>query len=349
MSSIYAITGGCGFIGSYITKLLLKYDKSIKEIRIIDININKKIDDSRVIYTACNIMDIDKLILVLTGVDLVIHSAAIVDVFGKNDDFTIYNINFNGTKNIITACIASGVRYLIYTSSMEVIGPNKYGTPFVGNEDTEYVPEHKHRYPYSKAEAEKLVLIVNGSKVKGGNTLKTCSLRPTGVYGEGNMLLKNIYDTCKRNDYKIPLTVKHGTRHSRVYVGNVAWMHVLVVRNIQFRSSVVPGNVYYCYDNSPVCEYDKFNILLMKKINVKEGKRIPYCLLRTSATINDLARCVLKPIIKISPMLNKHTLMIANTTFEVKTNKAFFDFGYTPLFTVEESFDRTTNWLIEKN
>lgn len=37
---------------------------------------------------------------------------------------------FSGTENVIKACVESGTQYLIYTSSMEVIGPNANGDHF---------------------------------------------------------------------------------------------------------------------------------------------------------------------------------------------------------------------------
>lgn len=35
-----------------------------------------------------------------------------------------------GTQNVIEACVMEGTQYLIFTSSMEVVGPNTKGDPF---------------------------------------------------------------------------------------------------------------------------------------------------------------------------------------------------------------------------
>ncbi|XP_074512080.1 3 beta-hydroxysteroid dehydrogenase type 7-like [Sebastes fasciatus] len=77
---------------------------------------------------------------------------------------------------------------------MEVIGPNVDGDDFIrGNKDTPYKVKHTMAYPKSKAKAEKIVLEANGTKVKAGKCLYTCSLRPTGIYGEGHQLIKDFY------------------------------------------------------------------------------------------------------------------------------------------------------------
>lgn len=35
-----------------------------------------------------------------------------------------------GTQNVIDACVQTGTQFLVYTSSMEVVGPNIKGHPF---------------------------------------------------------------------------------------------------------------------------------------------------------------------------------------------------------------------------
>lgn len=35
-----------------------------------------------------------------------------------------------GTQNVIEACVQTGTQFLVYTSSMEVVGPNIKGHPF---------------------------------------------------------------------------------------------------------------------------------------------------------------------------------------------------------------------------
>lgn len=38
---------------------------------------------------------------------------------------------FSGTENVINACVENGIQSLVYTSSMEVIGPNVKGDHFI--------------------------------------------------------------------------------------------------------------------------------------------------------------------------------------------------------------------------
>ncbi|ASK51345.1 3 beta-hydroxysteroid dehydrogenase/delta 5-_4 isomerase [Eptesipox virus] len=343
--TIYAVTGGNGFIGRAIVQTIIDYDKTATEVRVLDLNhtvvFNTESSSIKLCTIKCDITNYKEFINAVKGVDVLIHSAAIVDVFGKYDENIIYRVNFHGTKNVISACLKVDIPYLIYTSSMEVVGPNNNGEPFTGNEYTYYNSQHTHPYPKSKQAAEKLVLSANGLRTEMGYILKTCALRPTGVYGEGCELLKKIYQKCKSQRNKMFMTVNKGVIHSRVYVGNVAWMHLLISKEL-INDSRLGGNVYFCYDNSFKCEYDKFNLMILNYLNIKKGKRIPKYLLKCVAKTNNIIHRIYK---EYTPMLNSYTLTMANTCFNVCTNKAQIDFNYKPLFSFEEAIHKTVLWL----
>ncbi|CAI9560639.1 unnamed protein product, partial [Staurois parvus] len=155
---------------------------------------------------------------VLSGSHLVIHTASLVDVWGRVPPSKITEVNVTGTENVLRACEEEGVQYLVYTSSMEVVGPNIHGDPFFrGNEDMEYKVYHNQAYPLSKSKAEKIVLEANGRKMKDGRTLYTCSLRPTGIYGEGHMLMKEFYEQGLRTGRRVFRIIPSSTEHGRVY------------------------------------------------------------------------------------------------------------------------------------
>ncbi|AST09357.1 hydroxysteroid dehydrogenase [Murmansk poxvirus] len=342
--SVYAVTGGVGFLGKYIVKLLIDRCSYVNEIRVVDAEIDPEPynpDTKRVKYIHCDINDYDTMYKELKGVDVIIHTAALVDVFGKYKDDDIVKVNYRGTETVLAVCINLGIRYLIYTSSMEVVGPNTHGDAFFGDEHTRYNISHGHIYAKSKYDTEYLVRSANGCIVITGDLLYTCCLRPTGIYGEGDKLMKEIYTQCVRKGKIMYRTIDDDAVHSRVYVGNVAWMHILAAKHIQYPDSVVRGNYYFCYDNSPVCSYDKFNLLVMEPLGIKSGPRISRTILKTIALKNDL----FIKLFRVPALLNSYTLKISNTRFEVRTNKANIDFNYEPIFSTSEAIIRTTKWL----
>ncbi|XP_032091110.1 3 beta-hydroxysteroid dehydrogenase type 7 isoform X2 [Thamnophis elegans] len=348
----YLVMGGCGFLGKHLVEMLLEQEPNLAEIRVFDLHLDQSMRSlDRVTLIQGDISNPEDVTPAVKGAHVVIHTASLVDVWGRVPPQKIMAVNVQGTKNVIEACVTQGVQYLIYTSSMEVVGPNIKGHPFYRcNEDTKYEAIHHHPYPLSKAKAERLVIEANGQVMPNGKRLVTCALRPTGIYGENHLLMKEFYEnglmTKKYMIRAIPASVEHG----RVYVGNVAWMHLLVAQKIQEDPSIIGGQVYFCYDDSPYKSYEDFNMEFLRPCGFRLlGSRplLPFFLLHLIALLNALLQWLLKPFCVYAPILNPYTLIIASTTFTIQTDKALKHFGYQPCFTWEESRNRTIGWLKE--
>lgn len=122
MKDIYIITGANGHLGFNLIKKLL--DKDI-EIRAFDLNFrddyikhkNLKIYKGNI----CNKEDIKKLFENKNYSNLyVIHCAGIVSIASKYDQ-RVYDVNVNGTKNIVDISIEKRVKKFIYISSVHAI------------------------------------------------------------------------------------------------------------------------------------------------------------------------------------------------------------------------------------
>ncbi|XP_039103742.1 3 beta-hydroxysteroid dehydrogenase type 7 isoform X2 [Hyaena hyaena] len=351
---VYLVTGGCGFLGEHIVRMLLQREPRLYELRVFDLHLGPWLEELKtgpVKVTAIqgDVTQAHEVAAAVAGAHVVIHTAGLVDVFGRASPETIYEVNVQGTKNVIEACVQSGTRFLVYTSSMEVVGPNIKRHPFYrGNEDTPYEAIHRHPYPCSKAQAEQLVLEANGRKVHGGLSLVTCALRPTGIYGEGHQIMRDFYHQGLRLGGRLFRAIPASVEHSRVYVGNVAWMHVLVAQELEQRAALVGGQVYFCYDESPYKSYEDFNMEFLGPCGLRlvdTRLLVPYWLLMLLATLNVLLQWLLRPLLLYAPLLNPYTLAVANTTFTVSTNKAQRHFGYKPLFSWEDSRTRTIRWI----
>lgn len=85
-------------------------------------------------------------------------------------------MNVEGTRNVIEAAIAAGVRKLVYHSSSGVVFDGR--DIMNGDESLPYPKKHLDPYTASRAMAEELVLAANGT-----NGLKTTCIRPTGIFG----------------------------------------------------------------------------------------------------------------------------------------------------------------------
>ncbi|XP_051001316.1 3 beta-hydroxysteroid dehydrogenase type 7 isoform X5 [Acomys russatus] len=340
--------------------MLLEREPRLRELRVFDLHLSSWLEELKTAHTQGtghvqvtaiqgDVTQAHEVVAAVAGSHVVIHTAGLVDVFGKASPKTIHQVNVQGTQNVIDACVQTGTQFLVYTSSMEVVGPNVKSHPFYrGNEETPYEAVHRHPYPCSKALAEQLVLEANGRKVNGGLPLVTCALRPTGIYGEGHQIMRDFYHQGLRFGGRLFRAIPASVEHGRVYVGNVAWMHVLVARELEQRAALMGGQVYFCYDKSPYKSYEDFNMEFLGPCGLRligTHPLLPYWLLVLLAALNALLQWLLRPLVLYTPMLNPYTLAVANTTFTVSTNKAQRHFGYKPLFSWEESRARTIHWV----
>ncbi|XP_069044226.1 3 beta-hydroxysteroid dehydrogenase type 7 [Lepisosteus oculatus] len=347
---VYLVTGGCGFLGQHLVRLLVEKEETVSEVRLFDLHVDPSLEQLgtervKIRLIQGDITDYPTVRDALQGAHLVIHSASLVDVHYRIPEETIRAVNVHGTENVLRACEELGVQYLVYTSSMNVVGPNSKGDHFYrGDEDTEYNVFHDMAYPKSKAEAERLVLNANGKQISGEKVLYTCALRPTGIYGENHQVMKDFYKRGMKTGSWILRAITNNIEQGRVYAGNVAWMHLLACRSLQERPLLLGGQVYFCYDESPYKNFVDFNMQFLSGFGFREV-RIPMWLLWAAAMTNDLLHTLLRPLCNYSPQLNRYTLAVASTTFTVSTDKARRHFGYQPLYSWEESRCRTQAWV----
>ncbi|NWV19380.1 3BHS7 dehydrogenase, partial [Origma solitaria] len=313
---VLAVTGGSGFFGSHLVQLLLEREPELRELRVLDLRPEPELiperhrDDGR------------GLAAILGGASVVFHCASLVDVWGRSSAEAIARANVLGTKNVIRACRAGAVPVLIYTSSMEVVGPNTRGDPFVrGDEDSPYPTRHSEPYPLSKAQAERLVLDANGKSVNVAwmhlLVLKSLNFppNPTPKHPIFSKKWSNFHQKSSNFHQKSPFLCQNPPNFpdfSPNFPGNVAWMHLLAARAALSRPDSVAGDFFFCYDSSPRVPYEDFNLLLLGPAGIRSGgPRIPPGVLGGVAKLGGALRGVLGG--GAAPLLNPYTWAVACT------------------------------------
>lgn len=117
------VTGGTGFIGSYIIKNLVEKGHSVRAIRRsskLPFYIPEEILN-RVEWVDGDILDIVSLNDSMKGIDAVIHSAAIVS-FSKKNRQQMYQVNVEGTANMVNTSINHNVKRFLHVSSIAALG-----------------------------------------------------------------------------------------------------------------------------------------------------------------------------------------------------------------------------------
>ncbi|XP_004581917.2 3 beta-hydroxysteroid dehydrogenase/Delta 5--_4-isomerase-like [Ochotona princeps] len=350
------VTGAGGFLGQRIVHLLVQ-EKGLQELRILDKVFRPKVKEEfsklknkiKLTMLEGDILDEQCLDTACQGISVVIHAASLIDVRGVIPRDVIMDVNLKGTQLLLQACVRSSVPFFIYTSSVEVAGPNSY-KEIVRNGHEE---EHREStwsapYPLSKKLAEKAVLAANGDTLKNGGTLYTCALRPTYIYGEGNQNTISIINNSLKNNGIIVRSGKFSVVNP-VYVGNVAWAHILasrVLRDPQ-KAPNIQGKFYYIADDTPHQSYDNLNYTLSRKWGLCLDSRpsLPLSLQYWLAFLLELVSFLLAPIYTYQPPFNRHLVTLCNSVFTFSYQKARRDLGYEPLFGWEEAKQKTTEWI----
>jgi UDP-glucose 4-epimerase len=153
------IIGGAGLIGSHTVDQLVKED--VREIVIYDNmvrgteeNLEDALKDSRVkiFDVGGDIMQTDILQSALEGADGVFHFAALWLLQCHEFPRTAFDVNIRGTFNVMEACVAKGVKRLVYSSSASV-----YGDAVREPMDEEHPYNNKNFYGATKIAGEAML------------------------------------------------------------------------------------------------------------------------------------------------------------------------------------------------
>jgi len=171
---INLVTGATGHIGNVLVKELLKRGEKVKALVLPGEDLSP-LDGLEIEYYKGNVLDYESILPALSGVDNVFHLAGIISIMPGQDP-VVQDVNVNGTRNMVKAARAAGVKRFVYTSSIHAFKRMPFGITI--DESTPIDPKSAiAAYDRSKAEATLAVL----AEVKLG--LPAVIVCPTGVIG----------------------------------------------------------------------------------------------------------------------------------------------------------------------
>ena len=187
------VTGGTGFLGSYIIRELVQKGYPVRAIRRSNKFpswISRQILD-RVEWVEGDVLDVVALDEAMKGVDIIIHAAAVVS-FVKKDRTEMYKVNVEGTANVVNMALENTVKKLVYISSVAALGRKEDGARV--NEEKKW-EENKTNTHYAKSKYKAEIEVWRG--ISEG--LEAIILNPSTILGYGDWnnsscaIFKNVY------------------------------------------------------------------------------------------------------------------------------------------------------------
>lgn len=221
---IITVTGASGYIGSNLINTLIQQGH---EVRVIVRNIKEVpaeiVNKKEITYYAGDITMPNTINAPLKNCDQLYHLAAYASAWAPNHEI-FYDVNVQGTKNIMQAAMNAGVQKVVYTSTAGVYGPQKNGELI--NEKQDYNLDAFTHYEKSKIQAELYI------KQEVTKHLDVSIVNPTRVYGPGSIGVSNAATVLMKkylenNWHLIP---GNGTNIGNyVYVNDVVQGHLLAM------------------------------------------------------------------------------------------------------------------------
>jgi dihydroflavonol-4-reductase len=174
------VTGGTGFLGSYIIKALVEKNHSVRAIRRsskLPFYIASEIFD-KVEWVDSDLFDTQALSDAMKDIDAVIHSAAVVSFHGKDQE-RMDKVNVEGTANVVNVALENSMPRFVHISSVAALGRTRQASVVNETRKWEESTNNTH-YAISKHRAELEVWRGFGEGLEG------VILNPSTILGFGD-------------------------------------------------------------------------------------------------------------------------------------------------------------------
>lgn len=235
-----------------------------------------------------------------------------------------YDVNVEGTRNVLNAMNQKGIKNIIFTSSVAVFGLNKI------NPDESHPVDPFNHYGKSKWQAEEVLREWFNKEPKNRSLT---IIRPTVIFGERNR--GNVYNLLKQIASGKFMMVGNGTnKKSMAYVGNiVAFIQYLI-------ETQKSGYRLFHYIDKPDLNMNQLVQQVEKSLNKKlPAVRLPYGLGYAGGLSFDLLAKLTGKKFSVSAVRVKK--FCATTQFDAT---AAHNSGFKAPFTLAEGLHRTLHY-----
>lgn len=231
----YLVTGGNGFIGAFVVRLLLKDGNEVVTFavdpdqthlkRVVDTQ-----DYKKHVFVLGDVTDISHLIRTCQQykIDKIIHMAGLLSIDASANPLASVKVNIEGTVNVFDTARILNMRRVVYASTLGV-----FGTPDTRGQ--EYILNDSPKAPANIYAASKTFNEVCAAHYSTQLGLDTIGIRYPFVYGEGQT--RGFTGALTQELFINPILGKPG--RLPYTEENVSWMYVEDAARVTFLASQV--------------------------------------------------------------------------------------------------------------
>ncbi len=319
------VTGGTGFVGSYIVRLLTEKKHEVKVLvrESSNLDLIDGLSFEKAIGDVTNIESLEKGIT--DDTEWLFHNAAIMADWGGKEHF--FKVNVEGTRNILEVMRKKDIPSLIYTSSTAVYGFPNLSKPM--NEETPWKP--MNNYQKSKAEAETLV-----RQYISDYGIKATIVRAPSVFGKGDMFTgPQLIEYIKKGR----MVTFGGGMNPQSYSHGEDFAQLLVLCAEKF--DIASGNAYNVASFD--CIYKEFLEALADELGAeKKFWNLPYSM--SIAIGSFLGRLYKAFNRKNAPLLTAFRVKLFGSKYLIDVSKAEQELGFTPKWDLQSTVKDVVEW-----
>ena len=302
------VTGGSGFIGGALIERLRREGWDVRALA----RSERAAERVRELGAEPVMGDLDDLHV--EDCEVAFHAAAKVEDFGDPADFE--RVNVQGTRNVVAACRAGGVRRLVHVGTEAAL---MAGQPLVNvDESAPLRPDSPALYSSSKAKAEEIVR---------GADFETVVVRPRFVWGRGDTtLLPQMVEMVRAGRFR--------------WVGGgrqlTATTHIdNTVEGLWLAATKAPaGGVYFVTDGEPTVFRDFITDWVgTQGVSIPDKSVPPGVAKSAAASAERIWRLLKRPG---SPPLTRFAVWVSSQECTIDISRAQRELGYAPVTTREE-------------
>jgi dihydroflavonol-4-reductase len=319
------VTGATGHIGNVLVRKLLDQDEKVR-VLIWRGEDTSPLNNLPVEQVVGDVLEQASLESAMDGIDIVYHLAGIISIMPGKNPF-VWQVNVEGTRNVIAAAQRAYVRRLIYTSSIHAITRAPHGVTM--DESLGFDVNNPYgEYDRSKAAAS---LEVQQAVKKGLDAVIVC---PTGVIGPYDFRGSEMGEVIRSASEARPMFYVEGA-YDFVDVRDVV-------------SGLIAARDYGRSGESYILSGHKLSVrYMLETVREVTGKafssiKIPFSLAEIAARYTPWYY----QRTKHKPRFTPYSLEVLKSNSNISCHKAMAELGYKPR-PIYESIADTVRWFLE--